>query len=193
MSIKAHLVYGTLWLAFGLSHSLLSGATSQAGLGRWTGRGHRLVFNAIAVLQLLAILAIGHWLAAESKRFVISVPYLRVLDALVVVGAGAGVVALRSYDFGMFMGTSQWRRQITAEEPLVIQGLNRRVRHPLYSAALVVIWASIRSELDVATALWVSVYIVMGSRYEERRLLSRYGAAYAAYRAETPAFIPRWF
>ena len=75
-------------------------------------------------------------------------------------------------------------------EPLATGGLNAFVRHPLYSGLFLVLWARVSNDLTLATALWGSLYLVIGSRFEERRLLRVYGEAYARYRAAVPAFVP---
>jgi protein-S-isoprenylcysteine O-methyltransferase Ste14 len=43
----------------------------------------------------------------------------------------------------------------------------------------------------LALYLALTVYIVVGSRLEERRLLAEFGQAYGDYRAVVPALIPR--
>ena len=43
---------------------------------------------------------------------------------------------------------------------------------------------------SLATALWASLYLIAGSRFEERDLLRRFGADYAAYRDRVPGLVP---
>src|SRR3546814_3776572 len=64
------------------------------------------------------------------------------------------------------------------------------MRHPLYSALFLMLWGLARSPLGLATATWASVYLIVGSRIEEQRLIARYGDAYRTYRRATPAFLP---
>ena len=52
------------------------------------------------------------------------------------------------------------------------------------------LWGLVDGEFALATALWASAYFWLGSRYEERRLVARYGDAYRDYRNRVPAFIP---
>lgn len=50
--------------------------------------------------------------------------------------------------------------------------------------------AHAQTEFALATAVWGSVYLLIGALYEERRLADRYGDAYVEYRRRVPAFIP---
>jgi protein-S-isoprenylcysteine O-methyltransferase Ste14 len=193
MSPVDHLLYAALWLGFGAGHSLLAGAT----LKRAFGAGYRLAYNVIALGHLAAIMLVGRiWLdpggAAFDRPF-----WLQALQGgLVIVGIAGLALALRSYDSGLLAGTAQWRAARRGEtvgdddESLRLDGLHRYVRHPLYAAAFPVLWGLVDSEFALATALWASAYFWIGSRYEERRLIARYGDAYRAYRVRVPAFIP---
>ena len=44
--------------------------------------------------------------------------------------------------------------------------------------------------LGLATAVWGSAYLVIGTAFEERKLRRLYGQAYEDYRARVPAFVP---
>jgi protein-S-isoprenylcysteine O-methyltransferase Ste14 len=45
----------------------------------------------------------------------------------------------------------------------------------------------------LALNLGVTLYFIIGSRFEEDKLLDEFGEAYAEYRRRTPAFLPRLF
>jgi protein-S-isoprenylcysteine O-methyltransferase Ste14 len=113
------------------------------------------------------------------------------LGAVHLAGWGVMLWSARFYDLGRLGGLAQLRRPDEAEdEPLRLDGPHARVRHPLYSGAFLILWGAALSPLGLATAVWGSLYLLAGTWCEERRLLARYGEAYAAYRARVPAFIP---
>jgi len=193
MTVADHLIYAALWFCFGAGHSLLAGAT----LRRLFGAGYRLAYNAIALVSLVAILLTGRlWLAPGAIAY--DRPgWLQAAQAvLVAVGLAAAALALRGYDLGLLAGTAQWRaaRKGAAtddgDEALHLEGLHRYVRHPLYAATFPVLWGLVDGEFALATAIWASAYFWLGSRFEERRLIARYGDAYRRYRASVPGFVP---
>jgi protein-S-isoprenylcysteine O-methyltransferase Ste14 len=84
---------------------------------------------------------------------------------------------------------------IAETERLVVDGLYRYVRNPMYVAVIIAIagqalllgrWVLVGYGL-LATAAMVA----FATAYEEPRLLRRYGADYAAYREATPGWLPR--
>ena len=79
----------------------------------------------------------------------------------------------------------------TRQGSLVTNGLYRHVRHPLYSAGIAFIWLMPLMTVNVlAINLALTVYVVIGAVFEERRLRRYFGQAYADYAAVTPMFIP---
>ena len=75
-------------------------------------------------------------------------------------------------------------------EPLVTHGIHRYVRHPLYSAMFLMFWGRAFDEATLMTAAWGTLYLVIGTHFEERKLLQVYGEDYARYSAAVPRFLP---
>lgn len=140
-------------------------------------------------------MAIGHWLFGDRPRFAFPVAIEALRWALLLAGLGVFLVAARGYDLGRLAGTAQWRaakegRSLAEDEPLRTDGLHAHVRHPLYLGGLLLLWGLARDPLSLATAVWGSAYLIIGARFEERKLLRLYGETYRAYRARVPAFLP---
>ncbi len=74
---------------------------------------------------------------------------------------------------------------------LVTRGLYRVVRHPLYTFSLLYIWLSPSvSQNSLVFYIGVTLYVLIGAYFEERKLLRDFGEAYAEYRSKTPMLIP---
>ena len=85
------------------------------------------------------------------------------------------------------------RQLIEGEEKsdLVTSGLYRFVRHPLYTFSLLILWLSPSMTVNsfiVYAAL--TIYILIGTVFEERKLLREFGEEYANYKSITPMLIP---
>ncbi len=199
MTPFGHLLYALAWLSFGLLHSLLARQSVKRRLGRSLGGGYRLAYNGVALVHILAVGGVGQLLEGGPAAVE---PFARpewlawLQSVLSLTGLALLLLALRAYDLGRFGGLTQYRRKgilpqaEAAEEPLVISGFHRWVRHPIYFGALLFVWGLARDDLSTATALWASLYLVIGSRFEERDLVRRFGQAYEDYRAQVPALIP---
>ena len=195
MSPGAHLLYALLWLTFGLGHSALADARIKARLKPFFRAGYRLAYNLFALAHVALIVGVGWWLLGDGEAFA-RPESLRALQwGATVIGAVVLVAALFGYDLGRFAGTAQLRASaqgkfLDDEEPLHLSRFHRYVRHPLYSGAFLLLWGRVADEFTLATALWASLYLWIGSRFEEKRLLARFGEPYARYRSIVPAFFP---
>lgn len=193
--LAPYLLYAALWLSFGLGHSLLADARIKARLKPSFRAGYRLAYNLFAVLHVLLVVGAGWWLLGDGAALD-RANWIRVLQgAATLLGVTVFLVALFGYDLGRFAGTAQLRASaegkfLDDEEPLRLSGLHRCVRHPLYSAGFLLLWGRIADEFTLATAVLASLYLVIGARFEEKRLLARFGEAYARYRNAVPAFVP---
>jgi protein-S-isoprenylcysteine O-methyltransferase Ste14 len=99
-------------------------------------------------------------------------------------------VAVLQTDVLSFVGL----RQLIEEEKkgdLVINGLYRYVRHPLYTFSLAILWLAPSMTVNsfiVYAAL--TIYVLVGIIFEERKLLREFGQEYAAYKSITPMLLP---
>lgn len=84
---------------------------------------------------------------------------------------------------------------VAPPERLVVGGLYRHVRNPMYLAVLTAILGQallFRAPGVVAYAAVVALaFAAFVKLYEEPTLLSRFGAQYEAYRRAVPAWLPR--
>lgn len=196
MTALDHLLYAVLWLSFAGLHSVLAGAGVKRRCRRWLGASYRLVYNLVAVAHLAAVWGVGRFVLADGLTPHDRPLWLAVaMTALALAGLLVLLIALRGYDLGRFAGTAQLRDPSLAveeshPEPLRVDGLNRYVRHPIYSGALMLLWGGVTDEFALATAAWASLYFVIGSRFEERRLTALYGEPYRVYRARVPGLVP---
>lgn len=164
-------------------------------LARAFGSAARLGYNLIALLHVLAVWGFGRWLAADVAPFVRPDWLTGLQWAGVIAAVLLGSFALKDYDLGRFGGLWYLRQRAVpseseAPEPLVVAGLHRYVRHPLYSAAFLLLWGLVDSPFALATAVWASAYLVIGTWFEERKLVRLYGDVYRDYRRRVPAFLP---
>lgn len=191
MTAVDHALYALLWLSFAAGHSLLAGRGGRRALAPLVGRWHRLAYNLIAVVHLAAIWAVGRWvLAAGVEPFALPW-YVRALQAAAFTAALALFWAGgRRYELGRLLGFRP-EPSDSAAEPLLTDGIHGRVRHPLYTGGYLALAAAIQDPFGLATALWASLYLAVGTWIEERRLAARYGAAYRDYQRRVPAVVPR--
>lgn len=176
-------------------HSLLAANWAKALLRKLFGsafdRGYRLSYNIISVLTLIPVLAVA---AARPGAVLYRIPLpWTLLTGLLQLLAGLLILAaLLQTGLPTFLGLRQLLR--LGPNPgaeLQVSGVYRWIRHPLYSAGLVVVWLSPVMTLSLLVLfLGFTLYIWIGSRIEEQRLESEFGEAYRRYRKQVPGFLP---
>jgi protein-S-isoprenylcysteine O-methyltransferase Ste14 len=179
-----------LW---GVLHSLLASNGAKDFLRRTFGDGfmrlYRLLYNLFAVISLLPVL---YLMIALPDRILYQVP--APFSFLMRLGQGISLILLVAAVFQTDLLSFVGLRQILEEEkkvPLMTGGLYRFVRHPLYTFSLLILWLSPAMSLNsFVVYLSLTIYILIGIVFEERKLLREFGVEYANYRAVTPMLIP---
>lgn len=186
------------WLIFaiivwGTVHSLLASMRIKDLLCRLFGDGfmkfYRLFYNIFAVISIVPILYLVATLP-DKTLYQIPAPY----SYLMRVGQAASALLLLAAVFQTDLLSFAGLRQLFEEEksgPLITSGLYRFVRHPLYTFSLLILWFSPSMSLNsliVYAAL--TLYVLVGILFEERKLLREFGQEYADYRSATPMLIP---
>ena len=180
---------------YGILHSLLASKGAKALAQRWlgasVGRGYRLAYNIFAGVSLLPVLALPV-LLPDSPLYRIPSPWSYL--ALLVQGLALLALLVGLWQTGVwsFLGLEQLTRPaLSSDSRLVVRGLYRWVRHPLYTAGLVFIWFTPLMTVNLlALYAGLTLYLVIGAYFEERKLLREFGADYAEYQQRTPMLIP---
>ncbi len=181
-----------IWLTgllFGLIHSLLAAeqiktALYERGIGI---QAYRLTYS------LLALVLTGIWLL--FVHMLPDAPLYRLegwlnwlMLSLQLAGLAVALLSFRDVDAGVFIGLKPVPE---SGEAFYEAGVYRLMRHPMYSGVMLALLASPAHTLNsINLALVISLYFVIGARFEERRMLAAH-PDYADYRRRVPAFIPR--
>ncbi len=191
-------------LLWGFLHSLLASIKVRAlirrRLGAQTARFYRVAYNLLAGLSFLPVLVIAA-VMPDRRLYAVPLPW----SVLMVFGEFLAVVmlvvAFRQTDIWEFLGLRQLMEAASGDKPegpletsqghLVTSGVYRHVRHPLYTAGPVFIWLVPVMTVNILLInIALTVYIVVGAYFEERKLRGEFGQEYSDYAAVTPMFIP---
>jgi protein-S-isoprenylcysteine O-methyltransferase Ste14 len=179
-----------LW---GIVHSLLASTGIKDLFRRMLGNGfmklYRLFYNVFSVVSILPILYLMLTLP-DDALYQVPAQFNYVMRVGQLVSVVLLVVAALQTDLLSFAGL----RQLFEEEKtgrLITGGLYRFVRHPLYTFGLLILWLSPNMSVNTFVVyLALTLYILIGIYFEERKLLREFGQEYAEYRSRTPMLIP---
>ncbi len=199
------LIFITL-MAFGVVHSLLASHTAKQFAQRLLGRNvatatYRLIFNVLAFATVLPALSLVFRLP-DRELYRLPAPWDSIALGLQALAALGLIYSVYQMDAWFFLGVRQlgeppqmgvrYSIDSTSTPQLVTNGLHRFVRHPLYTASLIVLYLISPMSLNwLAFALGCNVYFFVGSIFEERKLVREFGDAYRAYQQRVPRLLPR--
>ena len=192
--LEAQAIYGLAWLSFGVVHSVFAGVAAKRRLDPLFGVYYRLAYNLWAGLHIAAVWALGGALIGDQP-YDLEPGVAGAMTGIGVPGVVVLVLALREYDLGRFSGMAKICAQmkgitLSEDEPLITGGLHLFVRHPLYLGVYLILWGRATGDFGLATAVWGSVYLVIGAVFEDRKLLALYGDEFRDYKDRIPAVIP---
>jgi len=183
------------FIVYAVVHSLLASLRFKNWVRRTTGpqsdRWYRLAYNVFATLTFLPVFPMLA-LLPDQMLYVVSPPWRWLMMVLQFFAMIAFVRAFFQTDVLHFLGISQlFTSDAQENKPLVIEGFYCWVRHPLYTFSLIVLWLIPDMSQNMLTfTLLTTLYFLVGSIFEERRMLHEFGEAYAAYQRQVPRLIP---
>ena len=157
---------------------------------------YRLSYSIVSVLTFLPVLSL---VTAGPGQTVWNAEGMTA-GALLATRAMAGIglaMAFLQIDAFRFLGIKdaiayfRGRPLPLPPERLAKRGVYRLVRHPLYLFSVIALWSSpVMTESALGFALGATLYFVLGSILEERKMARAFGPAYEAYRKTVPWLIP---
>ena len=189
------LLLSSCWIGYFALHSALA----SLAVKRWVAATwpalmpyYRLTFNILASLLILPIL----WLTYRDPgpllwRWQGAAAWLT--NGLALAALFCFWLSLRNYDMQEFLGLRQLRlhvRKVEDQEHFHLSPFHRHVRHPWYFFGLVLVWTRDMYATTLLSSAFITLYFLIGSRLEEKKLLVYHGDIYRRYMARVPGLIP---
>ncbi|MGV3529074.1 MAG: methyltransferase family protein [Flavisolibacter sp.] len=191
-----HLLLVLFWMLYVFLHSFLVTPGTKQQAKKWLGEKfvyYRLFYNIFSALTLALLL----W-------FQLSIPTLAIFNRSTFLMIAGGIVSLAGlvmmlvcickYFFSLSGLQELVLEQTHTSGPLLVNGLHRYVRHPLYLGTFLFIWGLwlVFPYLNHLLAnIVITIYTLIGIKLEERKLISSFGDAYVQYKKRVPMIVPR--
>lgn len=177
------------WIIYYFFHSFLALEHTKEKFS-WI-KNYRFWYSTISTIGLLPILYFGR---AMDSTFYFSRSWLIVIFGFVVIALGLWVIKLAFNPFSWmeFLGL----KNKEGEGELFVSGIHSKVRHPIYSGTIMIFLGALVILPNVAATLSfviLMVYLPIGIRLEEKRLIAQYGTKYTKYKQEVPSLVPKLF
>lgn len=195
-----YFILAVLWITFCAMHSALISTTFTNILKQKTGnayRFHRLFYNIFSIVTLIPVVL--YTISIKQQPFFVWDGYLLPIKyILMAAGIIFFIMGAQRYSFSQFAGIRQIRKGIdhnliNKTGKLSSSGILGAVRHPFYAGLFPLIWAR-----DLDTAFFIvniilSVYLIIGTLLEERKLVLEFGDAYREYQQKVSMLFPLKF
>ena len=183
-----------LLLLFGFQHT----AMARPGFKEmWTKVVPKSVERSTYVLITSLLLIVMFWLWRPMTDVVWSVSGVGAMILTVLYFAGWGIVLLSTFLinhfdlFGLLQVYDRMRGRQSPHGQFVTPLLYKLVRHPMMLGMLIAMWATPQMTVGhLFFASGMSLYILIGVRFEERDLAADLGPAYEDYQTKVPSIIP---
>jgi len=173
------------------------------------------LFHSITATEVLKLWIYRHGIAPHHYRFAYSIlgllttavwliliyalpdaPFYRlngfwqyVLYVLQFTGIIIAFSALIPIDGAEFLGLKKAKHRT---DPFVVSGIYQYIQHPMYAGSMLFLLAKPEMSLNsFHFAVVVGLYFIVGSRFEEKRMLNEHPNC-AVYQQQVGAFIPKF-
>jgi methanethiol S-methyltransferase len=181
------------WLLYGAIHSLMASNFFKDFMSKNLGKNfrfYRLIYNFIAFVSLIPVLIL-QFSVEKTPLWQVS-DYEQVIGKFICVwGVIFIATALQGYDLGEFSGFDLANDNKPQE--LKTDGLLKYMRHPIYFGILLLVWGLFiadASTRNLTGAIAVTIYLLVGIYFEEKKLVETYGEAYQNYQKQVAMLIP---
>ena len=179
------------WLIYFYMHSLLAATSVKDFFAKQfnikSARTYRIGYN---ILGLVGILLLFYFQFIIPSTFLFKPTLITngISFGLMLIGLIIMMVSIRNYDWKSFIGIREEKNYA-----LVIAGMNKYVRHPLYSGTMLFVMGYFIGQpyfknLFLMVLMWI--YLAIGIIYEERKLVKLYGDVYKNYQRNVKKMIP---
>jgi protein-S-isoprenylcysteine O-methyltransferase Ste14 len=189
MSVNT-LILASLWMVYYALHSALATHRIKNFFRKripFLAERYRMLYSLFALINF--ILLFWFHLMVPSPDAFESGTLLKVVGFILIATAGLlGLFTLRKYPLEFWF----WREAVDGNQ-LIIDGPNQYVRHPLYSSILILLLGIILifpSWKNLGFSVVTFIYILIGCKLEEQKLIKEFGDTYLDYRKRTKMLIP---
>jgi protein-S-isoprenylcysteine O-methyltransferase Ste14 len=184
------------WLVFYVSHSFLAADVVKKKVLRFSKkiyRMYRVCYN------LISLAAVGFLVYAtinvDESVWLMQQSMMTIGILLIMMGIAIVSFSIQKYSPLEFAGITQLKDKISKPAPskLIVTGLNKYVRHPLYFGLLLIFagWFFLQPTLLLLLFNGLTlIYLIIGSRLEEKKLEVEFGNDYRIYATRVKSLIP---
>ncbi len=193
-----YLFVASLWIGYCALHSYLIsiGFTNlMTRLLKNYYAFYRFFYNLVSLILLIPLI---NFTAQSDSKIILTYDYpLSIIRYALISGSLLMFfwAFFFNYDSLSFFGIRQILnfgkpKKINPSEEIRRNGLLGIMRHPMYFALIVFLWCHTFRIMDIIINTVLTLYIIIGTKLEEKKLVLEFGDTYIKYQKEIPMLIP---
>ena len=192
--IASHIILATGWILFCVFHSVLASLRFKKIAEtrmRYQYKFYRLYYTLFALASFTLVLIYQFTITSYS---LFTPTRLSLKLGIIVAGFGLTIMCLCIVKYFMQLSGLKGLIENRKGNALMITGVHRIVRHPLYAGTFIFIWGLLivypYLSLFITDAI-ITIYTLIGLKFEEKKMEREFGDAYKSYQQSVPMIIPR--
>ncbi|MEP6682607.1 MAG: isoprenylcysteine carboxylmethyltransferase family protein [Parafilimonas sp.] len=193
--VLQHIILIILWLQFSIFHSFFASEKYKSFMQKFMKekyKYHRILYSIFAFLNLSVIII---YQFSINNVLLWKVPFIEIVITDTCIIIASFTMVYFAVKFFFYLSGADIFLQTKKTQTLIISNLYKFVRHPLYTATLLLVW-SIFFRLPYVSMLissaCITIYTITGIYFEEKKLIKDFGDSYIQYRKKTPMLIPNF-
>jgi methanethiol S-methyltransferase len=191
VELYIYLVSG--WLSFCLLHSTMATLWFKKITTKILGKYFRFyqILYSSFFLIFLALLLKYQFQLSEPLLFHFN-KIIEGLAALTIVVALVIMITASAKYFPEVTGINVFTKK-SLKDKFIYSGINSVIRHPLYAGTLLFVWSLaifFPHASSLIACIIITLYVLIGIKFEEKKLIIKYGKAYEEYISRVPMLIP---
>ncbi|KAA9040864.1 isoprenylcysteine carboxylmethyltransferase family protein [Ginsengibacter hankyongi] len=189
-----YLVLALSWIAYFILHSVLASTKVKIYVKQVSTkfyRYYRLIYTLFATISLIFIL----WFQYSFKSpLLLNSLMLKYISFLLLVIPGFAIMFVSIFKYFKLLSGIRSIYLATPPAELKLNGIHKYVRHPLYLGTLLFVWGlffifPFLNNLIAVVA--ITMYVLVGIKFEEKKLVKEFGKDYTEYMKKVPGLIPK--
>ena len=191
----SYVLLGFWWVLYCFLHSLLASLWLKQKAQKLMGQGfvhYRLLYTLFAFVSLFALV----FYQLNLTPVLLFTSTLAFYTGLVIALFGLILMGICIKKYFMSLSGLRSLFQERPSHQLIISGVHRYVRHPLYLGTFAFLWGFflVKPHLSLLISnTIITLYTVYAITLEETKLVDEFGEDYRRYQAAVPKLLPRLF
>lgn len=189
-----YIFLAAFWIAYCIFHTVLAAPAVKGTFKQHASKFFRYYRLAYSIFSMITLAMILYYQYSFKSFYLINVAALSYFAALLLIVPGLALMSASVIKyFRLLSGIRSLYHPAPAAE-LKLQGIHKYVRHPLYLGTLLFIWGLFflfPLLNNLIAVIIITAYVLIGIKFEEKKLVGEFGHRYTEYIKTVPRLIPR--